>query len=361
MMNNSINNSRYVTTSKGLFAACILSAAGALVFNAFPLFLSTIADHWKLSDEQLGLLGTSFLSGFAITSLAANYWMVRFKWKITGFLSYLLIGVGIVGFSKISNNFIVFGSMALFGVGSGTIFTIAIGVLSRAINVDRAYGLKTSAEMLVASILLYVMTSIVIARFGFQGFVYGSLIIYCASAVSVLLLPSNFMKREKVSTDNEKGKLTRGNNPAGWLSAIALFIQIAAFAGLWGFMERIGVNNGLSPNTIGKILSLSVVFGLGGALLASVLGNRYGQAKPLSIALIITFFTVLLLAGTKGAITFAIAACAINALLQICVIYLMALVTIADQTGNFTLMIAFILSSSGAVGPGCCGISKNRR
>jgi len=271
-------SSRYVMTQQALIAACVLSAAGALVFNAFPLFLSTIADQWKLSDEQLGLLGSTYLGGFALISLGAVFWMPRLKWKATGLVAYLLIGAGVIGFSLTGKTTAVFASMALLGVGSGTIFTLALGVLSRATNPDRAYGLKISTEMIAASILVYAMTSLVIKHFGFQGFAYGTIILYGLSALSIMLLPQNFMKTEDDAFESHELQAQSDGaiNPAGWLSAIALFIQFAAF----------------------------------------------------------------------------------SALLQICVVYQMALVTVADETGKFTVMMAFILSFGGAVGPGVAGFLK---
>jgi len=351
-------SSRYIMSKKALLAACILSAAGALVFNAFPLFLSTIADQWKLSDAQLGLLGSAYLGGFALIALGAVLWMPRFNWKTTGLVAYLLIGAGVMGFSLTGKTSAVFASMALLGVGSGTIFTLALGVLSRATNPDRAYGLKISAEMIAASILVFAMTSLVIKHFGFQGFAYGTILLYGLSAFSIILLPHNFMKTEEDAFESDTAVSDGSINPAGWFSVIALFIQFAAFSALWGFMERIGADIGVAAGTIGTILTLSVIFGLGGAMLGAALGNRFEQAKPLGIILLSTIATVWLLAYSKGTMTFAVAACAINALLQLSVVYQMALVTVADQTGKFTVMMAFILSFGGAVGPGVAGFLK---
>ena len=221
-----------------IFAASVLSAAGALVFNAFPLFLSTLADQFALSDQQLGLLGTSFLGAFAFVALAALWWLPRLSWKWLGVISYLFIGGSLLGFRAVTAEH-VFWLMGIYGMGSGIIFTLSLNVLAHARDPDRAYGIKLIFEMALAGLLIFTMTSWLIGRFGFPGFIYGTLILYAASAVFVFWIPNKLLQ------ENRQQHLTGGqSNKAAWLASFGLFVQFAAFAGLWGFMERIGAATG---------------------------------------------------------------------------------------------------------------------
>ena len=52
---------------------------------------------------------------------------------------------------------------------------------------------------------------------------------------------------------------------------------------IWGFSERIGVDSGLGAETVGSILSLSILAGFGAALIAAVIGNKYGHVASRSI------------------------------------------------------------------------------
>lgn len=56
-----------------ILSACLLSAIGALVFNAFPVFLSILAENYQLTDEKMGLLGSTYLDGFAWLSFSAVF------------------------------------------------------------------------------------------------------------------------------------------------------------------------------------------------------------------------------------------------------------------------------------------------
>lgn len=337
-----------------IFAASVLSAAGALVFNAFPLFLSTLADRFALSDQQLGFLGTSFLGAFAFVALAALWWLPRLSWKWLGVLSFVLIGGSLLGFRVVTPEN-VFWLMAIYGTGSGIIFTLSLNVLAHARDPDRAYGIKLIFEMAVAGLLIFTMTSWLIGRFGFSGFIHGTLILYAVSAVFLYWIPNKLLQE-----DRQQSRAGGRNNKAAWLASFGLLVQFAAFAGLWGFMERIGAATGATTEAVGSILSFSLVAGFGGALAGTWIGSRWGQLKPLVICLLLTITAVLILilAG-KDVRAFAMAACLINALLQFFVIYQMGLVTEVDLTGRMTVLMAFILALGGALGPGAFGIIKS--
>ena len=108
MINEHPNNHYVVTKLMALVGACIVSGAGALVFNAFPVFLSATADQFSLNDAQLGMLGTSYLGGFSVTALFAPLWMPRVSWHAACLLAYTLITASIFGlwFSHSVNFFI---------------------------------------------------------------------------------------------------------------------------------------------------------------------------------------------------------------------------------------------------------------
>ncbi|MDH4072440.1 MAG: hypothetical protein OEV41_04970, partial [Gammaproteobacteria bacterium] len=174
--------------TRSIFAACLISAAGALVFSAFPLFLGSIARQYGLNDEQLGLLGTFYLGAAALVSLFAPLWMPRLPWRGTALAGYMCIAIAIFWIRNASVGQIHW-IMALLGVGSVTIFTIALGILSAAADPSRAYGFKLTAENLLAAILIFVMTSFVIGRFGYDGFIWGTLIVYGATALATRWIP----------------------------------------------------------------------------------------------------------------------------------------------------------------------------
>jgi MFS family permease len=343
--------------NRSIFAACLISAAGGLVFNAFPLFLSSIARQYGLNDEELGLLGTYYLGAAALVSLLAPLWMPRLPWRGTAIAGYACIAVALMWMGHARADQIHW-VMALLGAGCISIFTIALGILSAAADPNRAFGFKLTAEMVLAGILMFVMTGFVTERFGYQGFIWAVLITYGATALGLRWIPGNFLRgtRETVG-----GSTSSGVNFPAILACIALFVQFAALAGLWGFMERIGTESGIDSGTIGTVLTLSLLTGLCGALLAAGMGERFGHLGPIlgAMCLVILASGILLLGS--GPQAFGISACLINALVQFLVVFQMGLITEVDVSGRYTVIIAFVLCLGGAVGPGVMGAAIEAR
>ena len=334
-------------------AACVLSAIGALVFNAFPLFLSVTADQFALNDAQLGLLGTSYLGGFAVIALLAPLWMSKLEWRLSGAAGSVLMlsALVLLGLTSIVDS--VYIAMGALGAGAGIVFTIGLTILSRAADPERAFGIKLMYEMTFAGILIFVMTKFVIVRFGFTGFVVGSFLLYLVSTLFVLKLPANFLRRELTVP----AKLALSHQPKlpTCLAVFALLIQFAAFSAVWAFMERIGLDNGLDSGFIGTVLTVSIVAGLAGAGLAAILGNGYGHIAPLVAGLLATIASVIVLASLTGATAYVLAASGINATLQFTIAYQMGLIAHTDYSGRIAIMIPFFLAVSGGIGPGIAG------
>jgi predicted MFS family arabinose efflux permease len=352
-MNN--NNSHYtLTDSTVLMAACIVTSMGALVFNALPLFLSATANQFGMDEAQLGLLGTTYLLSFAAVALFAPIWMSRLEWRSLATGSLVLISVALAMQLFTEDLTMIYATMGAIGVGSSITFTIGLTIVGRAVDPERAFGINLMYQMGIAGVLMFAMMNFIILKFGFTGYVVGSALTYAAALLVCSRLPANFMKSE-LANSAESGGTFQGSKKAVWLAIFALAIQFAAFAAVWGFMERIGVDNGLDAAQVGVILFASIIAGFGGALLAAAFGNKYGHVLPLAGGLILTIVAVLVLAYSKGLFAFIFGACVINGMLQFTIAYQMGLIAHTDYNGKFTVMIPFILAFFGAFGPGIAG------
>ncbi len=350
-----IPETHYVLEDRRVFlAACITSAIGSLVFNAFPLFLSTAADQFGLNLEQIGWLASIYLLGFAAVALIAPFWMTRVEWRVSGLISALLI-VGAVASWGVTDSFTaLYAAYCVLGAGAGMVFTIGLTILARARDPESAFGVKLMWEMGLAGLVMFLMTKWIISAFGFTGFVFGIIVVTTACMAFVLTLPDNFLMRERDLAE-EQAVIQRINPLPAWVAILALFIQFAAFAALWGFMEAIGDANGLPAETIGTALTFSIVAGFAGATLAAWLGNRYGHIWPLNAGLVFAAVAVVLLAYQDGVAVYVFSACVINGMLQYTIAYQMGLVAHNDYSGRIGVMIPFILASSAAVGPPIAG------
>lgn len=333
------------SSNKAIFSACLLSAAGALVFNAFPQVLTAIAIRFKLGEAQVGSLISAYMGAFALLALFAPLWMKALPWKPTAIVAYIVLAIGVVVLQQGGQYFVGTG-MFIMGLGASVLFTISIGVISAARDPDRGFGLKLTAEMILGAVLIFVVAGLVASQFGYSGFIYGLLILYALTMPAIFWLP-NKVSLAEIDTLNHV--VVSGFNWQALLTAFALFIFFGAYTAVWSFAGHIGINQGLNESQISTVLTFALLTGLAGALLCAWLGQRLGHLKPLVLGMALMLLCFIGLIYGAGILFFSVAVCLINGLLQFVVAYQMGLLAMVDHSGRYTSMIAFILASSAAL------------
>jgi MFS family permease len=333
-------------SKQAAFGACMVSAAGGLVFNTFPQVLAAIAVQFDLGEAEVGSLISAYMGAFALISLFAPLWMPRLPWKAAALVAYVVVGIGVVMLAQVPSDQVAV-AMFVMGLGSGVLFTISVGALSAARDPDSAFGYMLSAQMIVGAILVYAIANLVAAQFGYKGFVFGLLALYLSTGIGILWLPANFMRAAGAGsgTDSTAG----GINFSAILATIAMFLHFGAYTGVWGFVVNVGIDQGISEDSINAVITFALISGIAGAFLCAWMGQRFGQTLPLAGGMLLMMIAILSLIYGRGLQTYVIAVCAINALLQFVVAYQMGLITEVDNNGRYTVLMPFILAISAAI------------
>jgi predicted MFS family arabinose efflux permease len=333
-------------SKQAAFGACLISAAGALVFNTFPQVLTAIAVQFDLGEAEVGSLISAYMGAFALISLLAPLWMPRLPWKATALVAYVVAGIGVVMLAQVPGEQIPV-AMFVMGLGSGVLFTISVGALSEAKDPDSAFGYMLSAQMIVGAILVYAIANLIAAQFGYQGFVFGLLALYLLTGIGVLWLPTNFMSA--AATDSGTDTTAGGINVSAILAAAAMFLYFGAYTGVWSFVVNVGIDHGIAEDSINAVITGALISGIAGAFLCAWMGQRFGQTLPLAGGMLLMMIAILLLIYGRGLPTYVVAVCAINALLQFVVAYQMGLITEVDNNGRYTVLMPFFLAISAAI------------
>jgi MFS family permease len=333
-------------SKQAAFGACLISAAGALVFNTFPQVLTAIAVQFDLGEAEVGSLISAYMGAFALISLLAPLWMPRLPWKATALVAYVVAGIGVVMLAQVPGEQIPV-AMFVMGLGSGVLFTISVGALSSAKDPDSAFGYMLSAQMIVGAILVYAIANLIAAQFGYQGFVFGLLALYLLTGIGVLWLPTNFMSA--AATDSGTDTTAGGINVSAILAAAAMFLYFGAYTGVWSFVVNVGIDHGIAEDSINTVITAALISGIAGAFLCAWMGQRFGQTLPLAGGMLLMMIAILLLIYGRGLPTYVVAVCAINALLQFVVAYQMGLITEVDNNGRYTVLMPFFLAISAAI------------
>ncbi|MFC1797542.1 hypothetical protein ACFL1V_10690, partial [Pseudomonadota bacterium] len=93
---------------------------------------------------------------------------------------------------------------------------------------------------------------------------------------------------------------------------LANYVYFIGQGGVWSFLERWGLQQGLDLTGIASALSLSLIAGVCGGLSAAWLDTRLGRLVPLSAAIFLAIASILLFRYSNSFLYFVIAACIFN-------------------------------------------------
>ena len=336
-----------------LLAASMISAIGAVFFLIMPLFLGVLAEEYGLSDTQIGLLGSAYLAGFTLLSTSAIVWIDRANLRrITGLgLASLIACCAILVFGKSFTYVLVV--VSAMGCGAGTVFAVALRIISNTKNPDRGFGVKLFAEQVLGASLLLIIPAYFLPSWGLTGLIIAVVAAILLFSIAALFLPESDGKRAVSIEDNSSSSTV-----TVWLGLLGLGVFMLGLSGVWAFVERIGNDAGLSATSIGAMLSVGLVFGAIGAALAAVVGDSIGHKLPQVIGTVLLALCLYLLFVDLTVIRFGIAASLLSGMWNYMLAYQMGSVARDDKSSRMALLIAPAIALGATLGPGIAGLLK---
>ncbi|HTX51350.1 MAG TPA: cytochrome P450, partial [Caulobacteraceae bacterium] len=152
-----------------LAAASLVSAAAALLFNVMPALLTAAATRFSLGSGQIGVVGSSYLAGFAVVAVTSNQWLPRLNWRalVGGGTAVSVASLAACGFATSYGPLLA--ALVIAGASLGVLYTLCIAVISEHQAPDSAFGVKLTAEVLLGGVALLTLTGLAIPRWGFSG------------------------------------------------------------------------------------------------------------------------------------------------------------------------------------------------
>ncbi|MBL4712674.1 MAG: MFS transporter [Gammaproteobacteria bacterium] len=333
-----------------------MSALGTLMFNLLPIVIGMSIDTLALSAEDGSLLVSFYFIGFLCACMLSPYVTKQFKWIHVAFVGIFLMIIGLFLIAQVASYYYVLMFFILIGAGSGTLFSLAIVILSLTECPERYFGIKIIFEQITSAILLFIVPTFILIYFGFSGsFLFISLVVFLIG-FAALSLPNNQAAEQLIktglSTDNLLPKTVNKINI--WLALICLCLFFGTLSTLWAFVERLAVANELSADSIGLALSISVLGGAVGGLLAAYLGDRL--PLRLSILFIVPLLLTVIWTFYLGfdMWLFGLAAFSLSLLWNFSLTYQMKIVIMQDESKSSWL--AAFIALGGIIIPALGGI-----
>jgi MFS family permease len=266
-------------------------------YNLLPLFLGTAQDFRDLSDQAVGVLSSSFYVGFTLTTISAFFWIRKVSWRTVTLISVPLAAAALVLAGYAGSYALMVAAIFFSGGAFSAIYGIGTTVLGDTSNPARWYGLKIASEAGIGAVLLLILPGAVIAHWGFEGI-----------------------------------------RTALYISLASVMVFVFCITMIWAFIERMANEAGFDAVATGNVLSLTLVFAVGGSLLAMLMGERFGPGRPFAIACLTILIALYLLAGFGSIFEYGLAACVFSFAFGLGIPYVVTIVADLDVDGRFVVL-----------------------
>ena len=253
--------------------------------------LTPLQKHFKVGDDDLGLITTIFMLGYFVTSPIFGFLGDRMsrKWLIAAGIFIWSIGTVATGFAQ--TFFWLLAFRVLVGVGEASYATISPSYISDTFPAARRNNALTIfyAAIPVGYALGYILGGVMEARYGWRSaFIWAGV---PGLVLALLLLPFKEPSRgqtegcsvRKPSLRETLGLLRLGNYSLVVWGYTAYTFALGAFA-VWGpvFLQRVHkVSNESSSTFFGGVL---IVAGLVGTTVGGFLATRWQRRSPAGYA-----------------------------------------------------------------------------
>ncbi len=325
-----------------------LSVVGAVVFNGMPVIVGALADGYGFSESEAGYLTTMDLAGGVLASLLVSFLVTRVNRRqlvLVGFLLAVLLN-GVAAFVQDYSTLMAIRLIA--GLGSGVVYAMSIALLAGTHHLSRNFSILLFAQVSASALELFFFPKLA-ASFG-TGSIFA--ITALASALSMSLLP--FIPVDRGSTErgeNIAEAVDTGVPLAPWWCLLAIFFFYLCVGSFWAYCERLGVGAGLDGDSVSVSLALGNLFSLIGCGLAYWLSQRFGQARPLLIALAFVGAACVLLSGEVTPFIYVLGTYTYFLFWNLIDIYQLGSLSELDHSGRFAALVPAFQGVGLTLGP----------
>ena len=279
MVTRTLRGDRPIDRPGALVALLIVATVTEAMFMLLPSFVGALGDVLHLSANRTGLLGSADLTGIAIATATAPWWLRRVSWRATVLASlaaFLLVNLACIA---VATFWPLFCLRIVAGLSAGVAYPIALAGILDTARGDRNTGLMVSSQVIFGAVGVYAIDAVRIEWRLHAFYVYLSVWLLAALLLSFRWYPDN--PADRPAHGPSAWRLLAG---PGVLVAAGTALYFLMIGAVWGYLEGIAREAGLSLEQTGTALSTGLVVSLLGSAAATWLGLRFGRAGPLVVS-----------------------------------------------------------------------------
>jgi predicted MFS family arabinose efflux permease len=341
---------RAIDRTSSLVALLLVGTVTEAMFLILPSFVGALDDVLHLSAAQTGLLASADLTGIALTTATAPWWLRRVSWRPTVLASLAaFLALNLVCFA-VRSFWPLLCLRLLAGLSAGVAYPIALAGVLDTTKADRNTGLLISLQVVFGAAGVYAIDAVRLAwrLDAFYTFLAGWLLV--SLIVSALWYPED--PGDRPPRDPIAWRVLAGRGALVAAGTALYFLMIGA---VWGYLEGIARGAGLSLEQTGTALSTGLVVSLLGSGATAWLGLRFGRARPLIVGGLTQVISLALLTRLSHYTDPVAAFFVINAVFQIAWSYVVGYFIIifndVDASGRFVAVYGTASHLTLAIGP----------
>ena len=322
---------------------------GASILTLLPLWVGALTDQGAFSGQQIGWLASADVIGIFLSSASAIFWVRKLPWK-----PVVLIGLAIFALANLASlctdQFAALMAIRVIaGIGCGSAYAIALAGLGDRRNPQLAFGLMVTAQVVFGTIGFFAVPRIMgdADISGFFHYLNGWLL------VTIALCLLSFPRSRKSSETGESifATLLSGRALLVFGTTVIYYCGVSA---VWAYLERIGVNLGLSSADVGDLLGIGFAISGLGSLATPWLSRLAGRVVTLTIAMAAQVITMAVLIGESSMdayLLYATTSIIFQFFWSFSLPLLMDQFNRVDDTGRFIVLCASAFKVGEIVGP----------
>jgi len=331
-------------------SAVIISSVGGFFYNAMPTFLGSLSESLGFDEQQLGFIASAFLFGAMFSATSGIFWMRRAGWKLSLLAAFVLTTCAYVSCLFTNSLFAIVILLFFAGCANGVFYSISLLSISDTRNTERNFGFCIVGGVLLAAVGLYAFP-VVNRQWGFEGVIATLIAITSLVVIELPWFPDHGTK----GTETKEGRALGPVYPV-FIGIGAMCVLYLGLSGIWAFIGRIADTASIDSTDAGTALAIGMALGAVGAFLASIIGNRFGNVKPMWLGTVGIIAGIAFLVNLKSFLIYTIAAFLIQSGWNFALPFQLGAISNADKSGRFVPLITTAMGGGATIGPSLAGV-----
>ena len=234
----------------------------------------------------------------------------------------------------------------LAGAGAGMAVGAGNAIIARSIDPDRLYGLSATLATAYSALAL-IATSVAVSHFGYTG-IFGLLALNVGILCPIfLLLPDKANSAPRRATGGQPGVSVTRAAPL----LISAFLLNVSDGAIYGFSQIIGGRSGLEPEAASAVLAAGGFLGIAGALLAALVGIRFGRLAPVTAAIVVQLLSGWVITTFRQPEAYVAMQLMLSLSFWFAITYTLGLGAAIDPGGSVSASLGGVILLGSSVGP----------